>query len=85
MKVEVLLFASVREAVGQRRLTVMTPDGATVEDLLQRLVSDYPKLAGHTGTLMAAVNQEYVQRDTVLHDDDEVAFIPPVSGGSDAL
>ena len=85
MDLEVLLFASVRDAVGQRRLSVAVPEGATVELLLQRLVSDYPRLAGHTGTLMAAVNQEYMPRDTLLHHGDEVAFIPPVSGGSDAL
>ena len=85
MNIDVLLFASVRDAVGQRRMAVATSEGDTVEQLLQRLVSDYPKLAGHTGTLMAAVNQEYAPRDTVLHDGDEVAFIPPVSGGSDAL
>jgi len=79
------LFASVREAVGRRELSLTVPEGTTVAGLLQRLVSDYPRLAAHTGTLAAAVNQEYVDRSKVLRDGDEVAFIPPVSGGSHAL
>lgn len=81
MNLAIHLFASARDAVGRRELSLAVPEGTTVEGLLQRLVSDYPRLAGHTGTLAAAVNQEYADRNTTLRDGDEVAFIPPVSGG----
>lgn len=51
--------------------------------LLQRLISDYPKLAAYAPHLMVAVNTEYADKDSLLHAGDEVAFIPPVSGGVD--
>ena len=68
--------------MGHKELELEVEEQTTVEDLLQRLVSDYPKLAGHTGTLMVAVNAEYVEAAQRLHAGDEVALIPPVSGGS---
>ena len=51
--------------------------------LLQRLIADYPKLAVYAPHLMVAVNTEYADKDSLLHAGDEVAFIPPVSGGAD--
>ena len=83
MRVTTLFFASTRDAVGQRQLALDLPEGATVEALLQGLVSDYPALAPRCPTLMVAVNSEYAGRDLRLHEGDEVALIPPVSGGCD--
>lgn len=82
IRVTTLFFASTRDAVGQRSLAVPLPEGATVDDLLQGLVSDYPALAPRCASLMVAVNSEYAQRSTRLRDGDEVALIPPVSGGA---
>ncbi len=81
MRVTTLFFASTRDAVGQRRLARDLPAGATVEALLLGLVSDYPALARSAGHAMVAVNQEYADRSQELHEGDEVALIPPVSGG----
>lgn len=81
MKVKVLFFASMREVVGQRSIEVGLDDGATVGSLLLRLQGFYPRLRAPAGSLMTAVNTEYVTQDTVLHEGDEVALIPPVSGG----
>lgn len=83
LKVSVLFFASARDAVGSGALDVEVSEGATVATLLQRLVADYPKLALYAPHLMVAVNTEYAGRDSPLHAGDEVAFIPPVSGGGD--
>ena len=82
MKITAHFFASAREAVGVRQLQLDLTDGATAADLVQQLVSDYPRLAGCTAALRVAVNEAYTDLDTVLHQNDEVALIPPVSGGS---
>lgn len=82
MQIKTLFFASSRDIVGQRELRLDVAEGTTVALLLDRLVSDYPGLAGHVPTMMVAVNSEYVRREQALHSGDEVAIIPPVSGGS---
>ncbi|MYC96888.1 MAG: MoaD/ThiS family protein [Caldilineaceae bacterium SB0661_bin_32] len=76
VKVRLVLFAGLRQAAGFKRETVSLPEDATVGDLLECRV---PNLLGRT--FYVAVNEEFAQRDTVLHDGDEVALLPPVSGG----
>jgi MoaE-MoaD fusion protein len=78
--VAVRLFASYREAAGAARLEAALPEGARVRDLQEQLVSRVPALTRTQG--LVAVNQTYVGPDFVLHAGDEVAFIPPVSGGA---
>jgi len=77
--VRVRLFASYREAAGTARLEAPLPSGARVGDLLELLAERIPALKTARG--MIAVNQTYVGSDVELHEGDEVAFIPPVSGG----
>ncbi|HYW89298.1 MAG TPA: molybdopterin converting factor subunit 1 [Chloroflexota bacterium] len=77
--VRVRLFASYREAAGTARLDMTVPSGARVGDLLELLAQRIPALLAARG--MIAVNQTYVGSDVELHEGDEVAFIPPVSGG----
>jgi molybdopterin converting factor subunit 1 len=79
--VNVRLFASYREAAGVARLEVPLPSGATVGDLLDLLSVRVPGLRTAPG--MVAVNHVYVGSDFALHDGDEAALIPPVSGGHD--
>ena len=78
--VHVRLFASYREAAGTNRLDAELPAGASVADLVARLAEQIPGLTSAPG--LVAVNHTYVQSDQYLHDGDEVAFIPPVSGGA---
>jgi MoaE-MoaD fusion protein len=73
------LFASYREAAGAARLETPLQEGATVQDLLDVLATTIPALKKAPG--LVAVNHSYVTPGVVLHDADEVAFIPPVSGG----
>ena len=76
MQVSVRLFAGVRERAGSARRALELPDGATVADVWPRLeLGDEP-----TG-LLYAVNREYASADAALAEGDEVAVIPPVSGG----
>jgi MoaE-MoaD fusion protein len=79
IRVRVRLFASYREAAGSARLEAPLPAGATAGDLLEVLAERIPALKKAPGLI--AVNQSYVGPEAELHDGDEVAFIPPVSGG----
>lgn len=75
------LFASFREAVGRGELALEVPDESTVGDVVERLRSDHPALGPAAANAMLAVNQEYVGPDYRLRAGDELALIPPVSGG----
>jgi molybdopterin converting factor subunit 1 len=81
MRVRVCFFASVRERLRQSETEVELGAGATVADLWEALRQAHPALADVAGSLRFAVNQEYVERDHRLGEGDEVAVIPPVSGG----
>ena len=86
MQVRIRLFASYREAAGVSLVPLDLEAGATVGDAIAAVGRRYPAIApaGGAAALVAARNREYVARDAVLVDGDEVALIPPVSGGSDA-
>ena len=75
------LFAVFRETLGVSTLEHEAPADATVGDVLARLIDEYPALAGAEAAVSYSVNRAYASADTVLHAGDEVAFIPPVSGG----
>ena len=81
-KLRVLFFASCREAAGRREADVELSGPLTVAGLLDALCRDHPSLGPLSGTLQVAVNAEYAPRDASLRDGDEIALIPPVSGGS---
>ncbi len=83
MNVRVRCFAAVREIVGVGELVVELPEGSTLDQLIHQLQSQFPKLQALTGSLLFSVNREYASADTRLAAGDEVAFIPPVSGGTD--
>jgi molybdopterin converting factor subunit 1 len=79
--VRVRFFAGHRDIVGAAERELRLEPGSTVGSLWERLVADYPRLAGYKGRLLYAVNQEFATLTTLLADGDEVAYIPPVSGG----
>jgi molybdopterin synthase catalytic subunit len=80
LKVSVRFFALYRERAGTSQIEMEMPDGATPEELLIRLRRAYTSLP-HSDSVLIAVNSEYVSPEAPLHEGDEVAFIPPVSGG----
>jgi len=81
MTVRVKFFAILRERAGASEISKELPQGSTVGDLWRELQKDYPKLAVPGIRLLYAVNQSYVAPDYCLREQDEVVFIPPVSGG----
>jgi len=78
-KYKVRAFGITRELLGGKE-TVIELNGKTVGDLRGELASRYPELAG-LSSLYIAVNSDYASEDQVLNADDEIALIPPVSGG----
>jgi molybdopterin synthase catalytic subunit len=82
MQVQLRYFAIVREKLGRADETRKVEVGTTAGELFDELAADYPALEPMKRATMLMVNQEYVPADHVLADGDEVAFIPPVSGGA---
>jgi molybdopterin converting factor subunit 1 len=80
MQLNILLFGITREIVGQQKLSISMPEESSVPQLLEKLQSEYPQLK-ELQSLMVAVNNEYGQAQQVLKESDEIALIPPVSGG----
>lgn len=80
--VTIRYFAMVREAVGRDRDELTLPVGATAGGVLDKVLAEQPSLANARRSLMVMVNQVYARPDTPLADGDEIALIPPVSGGA---
>jgi MoaE-MoaD fusion protein len=84
MQITVKLFGSLREATGAKELAVRLPGGARIADLAALLAREHAAFAALAPKLRAARNQEMAEADEALADGDEVAFLPPVAGGSEA-
>ena len=84
MKVTVKLFARMRELAGTSSMERDIPSGATIADLIEGLQQDFLQLTDVASHTVVAVNQEFADTNTLLAEGDEVAFFPPVSGGTDA-
>jgi MoaE-MoaD fusion protein len=82
MRVRVLFFGQLREIVGVSEEYAELSDGARVEDLFERYGRRFPKLSEFRASIATSVNQEYANWRSSLATGDEVAFLPPVSGGS---
>jgi MoaE-MoaD fusion protein len=82
LRIRVRLFAMQREAAGMRELRLEVPLGSTVDDAWNAVVREVPALAPGRASLRFAVNGSYTDDDHALADGDEIACIPPVSGGS---
>jgi molybdopterin converting factor subunit 1 len=81
MRVTVKLFARLRDIAGTPELTRELAPGATVGGIWRQLAAEFPDLAGYERSISTAVNADYARMDAVVRDGDEVAFLPPVSGG----
>jgi len=81
MRVTVRLFARLRDIAGASELARDLAPGADVGTVWRELAGEYPALAQYERSISTAVNADYARMDRVLRDGDEVAFLPPVSGG----
>lgn len=81
MEVNIYIFGSLADTLGQRTCTLKLPDNTSVRGALVLLEERYPELAARKIHFATAVNHEYVGPDHQLDHGDELALIPPVSGG----
>ena len=81
MKISVVLFAAAKDIVGQPKIEIEVCDKGTVNDAKQSLAKIYPNLAPLLDNSAMAIGNEYCRMDQTLRDGDELACIPPVSGG----
>ena len=76
------LFARLRDIAGAGELQREVPTNAVVSTVWRALVAEYPDLAPYESSISTAVNADYARMDAAVADGDEVAFLPPVSGGA---
>ena len=75
-----MLFGIARDIVGSSKLTLTLSEGASVKNLKQKLMEQYPEM-GKLKSVSFAVDADYVEDDYQLQDQEEIVIIPPVSGG----
>lgn len=81
MRVTVRLFARLRDIAGAAELTRDVAPGATIGSVWRDLAGEYPALAQYERSISSALNLDYARMDRPVADGDEIAFLPPVSGG----
>ncbi len=81
MRVTVRLFARLRDIAGNGELQREVMPPATIGSVWRGLVAEFPAMAAYESSISTAVNAEYARMTTAVSDGDEVAFLPPVSGG----
>lgn len=81
VRVKVLFFGRLKDVVGQSEQSLDLNDASTIEQLFALYSQRIPELAKYRSSVVASRNREFAAWDTPLHSGDEVAFLPPVSGG----
>jgi len=82
MQIRVLFFGMLKDVAGRASDSVSLPEGATVGDLLSHYEDTIPRLKDFLPSIALSVNQEYAGQDAPLQTNDEIALLPPVSGGA---
>ncbi len=82
MRIRVLFFGVLRDIVGSREDSIDVPEGGRVETVFEHYASRFPRLREVSSSIVLALNQQFSEPKAPLSDGDEVAFLPPVSGGS---
>jgi molybdopterin converting factor subunit 1 len=80
-KIKVRLFANLRELVGEREITITLLGGVTVDHLNNEILERYPQLKSFSNKFVTSVNCKVTTGDTIITSSDEIALLPPVSGG----
>lgn len=80
-QITVLFFATMRDHIGERKLTLDIPPGSLVRDLKSILAEQYPKATGALEATLVSINRDYAFEEDVIPDGAEVAMFPHVSGG----
>ncbi len=82
MRVKVLFFGMLKDVAGRSTELADVPEGATVGDVFEHFAGSFPRLKEYEKSIVMARNQEFARPEEPVADGDEIAFMPPVSGGS---
>lgn len=82
MQIQILFFATLKDAAGANKLILDVPDGATIGEIKSGLIQTHPGLGERLPHALAAINQQFAFDEDIAPAGAEVAFFPPVSGGS---
>ncbi len=85
MRVTVRLFARLKDEAGTSAWECDLAPGASVRDVWRAVTSRYPSLESFGGSVTSAVNADFARQNVEVHDGDEIAFLPPVSGGAHTI
>ena len=81
MSLRILFFASLADTTGMRETRVDAVGFTDVNSVFEKFAKDYPELKSYRASVLFAVNSEFAQPESPVHDGDEIAFFPPVTGG----
>jgi molybdopterin converting factor small subunit len=76
-----MLFARLRDIAGAAEMPREVSTGATIATVWRGLADEFPELSAYERSMSSALNADYARMDAEVHDGDEIAFLPPVSGG----
>lgn len=81
LKNKILFFASLREIADKSSMEIEIPNRSTIEDVINFIKLEIPALSSYFESIMIAVNMIYVENTYIINENDEIALIPPASGG----
>jgi len=81
MSIRVLFFASLADIAGGRERCVESAEVTDVISVFNKFAAEFPAMEAHRASILLALNSEFARPDTPVSDGDEIAFLPPVSGG----